>query len=201
MIRQPSQQLRCDGCIPPSRQCEKEKVETEARKAETRAIQNRRSYHAIFHLCHLLFVSTSAVKTASQIIIDSCIWRTAVIVWQSGNKHGSHAEIPFLHSCHSFQVLNYSLCPLMVEMSQECSATDRQTLRLPEPVAVVHVRWCNTCRYLVLLLFSDECILNHRSNYRWFLSVIYDSTGLLSILFNNQLWSHCNSALCLIAEL
>ena len=48
-----------------------------------------------------------------------------VTVLQSGNTHGSHAEIQFLHSCRSFQVVNYSLCPSTVEMSQERTATEK----------------------------------------------------------------------------
>lgn len=65
-------------------------------------------------------------------------------VLQSGTERGKHANIPFLHSCHSFRVVNYSLCCSMVGMSHECIAADRHTLGLWMHMAIVCVQPCNS---------------------------------------------------------
>lgn len=49
----------------------------------------------------------------------------------------SHAEIQFLHSRRSFRHLNYSSRPLMAEMSQERTATDKHHFSTI-PTAIVH---------------------------------------------------------------
>lgn len=84
-------------------------------------------------------------------------------VLQSGNiDGGSHAEIRFLHSRRGFGVLNNSSRSPTVEMSQEFTATDRQTLRLRWPVAVQSCY--SAChRYRAPLLFNDKCLLHNLS--------------------------------------
>lgn len=64
----------------------------------------------------------------------------------------SHAEIQFVHSRRSFRHLNYSSRPLMAEMSQESTATDKHhfsnipTAIVPWTLLCVCVRVCGNLR-------------------------------------------------------
>ena len=60
-------------------------------------------------------------SNAIMIGIDFWVSMSAQSLFCNQVPHGTHAEVRFLHSCHSLHVVNYSLCPSVVEMSQECT--------------------------------------------------------------------------------
>lgn len=83
---------------------------------------------------------------------------TAWSFLQSGTKQGPHAERASLHSCHNFERVNYSLCPSVVEMSQECTASDRQTPHPGLPMAAPRLDLYFMYTIIMMYAFTPENI-------------------------------------------